>query len=69
LNSGGALSSYPSGDTATYSIDSNCFLTVPRQTDNLGNVFEYNLGAVSPNGAVAEKVGAPKVTPAPGDER
>lgn len=52
LNSAGMLSAYPSGDTATYTVDGNCFMTQPRQTDGLGNVFEYHIGAVSPSGAV-----------------
>jgi hypothetical protein len=52
LNSGGTLSAYPSGDSAGYTIDDNCFITVARQTDSQGNIFEYSLGAVSTNGAV-----------------
>jgi len=52
LNNGGAFSAYPSGDTANYSVDSSCFITVPRQTDTQSNVFERSLGAVSPDGSV-----------------
>jgi hypothetical protein len=52
LNAGGTLSVYPAGDTANYTIDSGCHITQPRQTDSLGNIFEYHVGAVSPSGAV-----------------
>jgi hypothetical protein len=52
LNAGGMQSAYPAGDTATYTVDDNCGITQPRQTDSLGNVFEYSIGAVSLSGAV-----------------
>jgi hypothetical protein len=51
LNSAGVLSTDPGGDTVTYTIDENCFLTVPHQTVGQ-DVFEYELGAVSQNGSV-----------------
>jgi len=52
LNNGGVLSTYGSGDTATYTVSGGCFYTVPHQTDSLGNQFDFSEGEVSPTGAV-----------------
>jgi hypothetical protein len=49
---GGGVTAYPSGDIANVAVLGDCSLIIPHQVDSLGHAIDYQLGAVSPDGAV-----------------